>query len=119
MRIQKRQGRIAGVVREFITDFTDADPFVSQRTTGCDGSGTFARGNIYLSKQEEENMKVKEYIVISAAFFGAVAAVHLLRVMFRLPVQVAGVEIPVWLSWIALTATGVLSAWGFSSSRKN
>jgi len=37
----------------------------------------------------------------------------------QVPVQVGGVDIPVWISWLAIVLTGGMCAWAFASSGTN
>jgi TRAP-type C4-dicarboxylate transport system permease small subunit len=55
----------------------------------------------------------KTYNTIAASLFLIVAAAHLLRIIFGWPVQIGGVGIPMWLSWLALVVTGALAYFGF------
>ena len=58
-------------------------------------------------------MKGKAYITVSASVFAVVAFGHLARAFLRLPVEVVGIAIPVWLSWVGFAGAGTLSIWGF------
>jgi len=51
--------------------------------------------------------------------FLIIAAVHLLRIVFGWPAQIGGWSIPVWVSWLALVATGVLAALGFRQNARS
>jgi sorbitol-specific phosphotransferase system component IIBC len=62
-------------------------------------------------------MNRKPYMVISAAIFGAIAVLHLLRALFAIPVNVGATEFPVGLSWGGGIAAGALSIWGFRLAR--
>jgi hypothetical protein len=59
-----------------------------------------------------------KYVVVSGAVFGAVAAAHAVRALFQWPVQIAGLDIPTWISWVAIVVSGSLCAWAFRSERK-
>ena len=45
--------------------------------------------------------------------FLVIALVHLLRIVFGWPAQLAGWSVPLWLSWLALVVTGALAWFGF------
>ena len=47
-------------------------------------------------------MALKVYLVATAVVFSLVALIHLLRVLFRWDVVIAGWPAPLWLSWLAL-----------------
>jgi len=49
--------------------------------------------------------------------FLIIAVLHLLRIVFGWPAQIGGWSIPVWVSWLALVATGMLAAVGFRQNR--
>jgi hypothetical protein len=46
---------------------------------------------------------------IAAVLFGIVGVLHLLRLLYWFSVIVAGIEIPLWVNWIALLISGLLS----------
>lgn len=56
---------------------------------------------------------MRAYILISGAIFGAIALVHVVRLLLDWPAEVAGWGVPLWVSWIAIFAAGALSVWGF------
>ena len=58
------------------------------------------------------------YIVVSGAIFGVVAAVHAVRAVYGWPVQIDGLVIPMWVSWVGVVVAGSLCAWAFRSGRK-
>ena len=60
----------------------------------------------------------KTYIMITATLFAIVAVGHLARIMLSLPVDVGGLNIPMWVSWLGMVVPGSLSAWGFMAGRK-
>ena len=51
---------------------------------------------------------MRRYEKVSGFFFGLLAAVQLTRLLFRWPVQVASVTVPLWFSALAVVITGVL-----------
>jgi hypothetical protein len=52
------------------------------------------------------------YMTVTSTLFLVVAIVHLLRIILGWPVEVGGVSIPFWLSWLALLASGALAYFG-------
>ena len=52
---------------------------------------------------------MKPFTTIAVAVFTLVALVHLLRLFAGWEVVVAGIVIPVWLSWIGLIFAGGLA----------
>lgn len=61
----------------------------------------------------------RKYVVVSGVIFGFIALAQLIRAVNQVPVQVGGVDIPVWISWLAVVLTGGMCAWAFASSGKN
>jgi hypothetical protein len=53
------------------------------------------------------------YNGVAAAVFLIVAVAHLLRIIFGWPAQIGGLDIPLWVSWLALVAAGGLAWFGF------
>ena len=63
---------------------------------------------------------MRRYERVSGVFFGLLATVQLARLLFRWPVQVASVSVPLWASALAFVVAGSLALWAFrtaSSSR--
>jgi hypothetical protein len=56
---------------------------------------------------------MRAYLQISGVVFGAVALLHVVRQLLDWPAQIAGWAVPLWLSWLAIAATGVLSFCAF------
>jgi hypothetical protein len=59
-----------------------------------------------------------KYAVVSGVLFGVIAVLQAVRALYQWPVNVAGVDIPVWVSWVAVVVAGSLSVWAFRSARK-
>ena len=57
----------------------------------------------------------RKYVVVSGVIFGFIALAQLIRAVNQVPVQVGGVDIPVWISWLAVVLTGGMCAWAFTS----
>jgi len=58
-----------------------------------------------------------KYAVVSGVLFGVVAVLQAVRALNQWPVHVGTLEIPVWVSWVAMVVTGSLCAWAFRSGR--
>ena len=63
-------------------------------------------------------MGTRLYLTISGGVFGLVAALHFIRLINRWPVQVAGFDIPHWLSWLGIALAGSLSVWAFRQAAR-
>ena len=48
---------------------------------------------------------------VASAIFGLVCAAHVLRVVMRVDVMVAGHEVPVWANVVGAVISGALSFW--------
>ena len=62
-------------------------------------------------------MNRNTYLTVSAALFLVVAIAHLLRIIFGWPVEVGGLSIPFWASWLAVLVTAALAYFGFRQHR--
>jgi hypothetical protein len=58
-------------------------------------------------------MDNKLYPLTSGGVFALVAALHLVRIIGRWPVQVAESDIPQWISWLGVALAGSLSVRAF------
>ena len=61
---------------------------------------------------------MNRYAQVSGAFFCLLAAVQLTRAVLGWPVQVAEVNIPVWVSGCAFIVASALAAWAFRTARR-
>ena len=59
-----------------------------------------------------------KYVVVSGVLFGVVAALQAVRALYQWPVQIAGFDVPVWASWVAVVVAGALCVWAFRSAHK-
>jgi hypothetical protein len=59
---------------------------------------------------------MRRYLLVSGAFFTLLAGAQLLRLLFRWPVQVAGVVVPLWPSALAVAITATLALWAFRAA---
>ena len=58
-------------------------------------------------------MDQRTYNTLTGALFLIIAVAHLLRIIFGWSAQIGGLDIPVWLSWLALVVAGALAYFGF------
>ena len=54
---------------------------------------------------------MRAYLQTSGAVFGVIAVVHLLRLLWHWPIDLAGQLVPLWASWLGLILSGALSIW--------
>lgn len=57
------------------------------------------------------------YIVVSGVIFGLMALAQLFRAVNQVPAQVGNVDIPVWVSWVAVVLAGSMCTWAFASRK--
>ena len=56
---------------------------------------------------------MRAYIQISGVVFGAIALLHIVRLLLDWPAQIGGLTVPLWISWIAILAAGAFCGWAF------
>lgn len=66
----------------------------------------------------QEVTPMRAYILVSGVLFGVIALLHIARLLLDWQAQIAGWEVPLWLSWIAVFAAGALCAWALSALRE-
>jgi hypothetical protein len=59
-----------------------------------------------------------KYVVVSGVIFGVVAVLQAVRALYQWPVQIAGFNVPLWASWVAVVVAGALCVWAFRSRQK-
>jgi len=59
---------------------------------------------------------MRRYVMVSGVFFTLLTTVQLVRLLLNWPVNVAGKEIPIWLSGVAALIVGSFAAWAFRVS---
>ena len=59
---------------------------------------------------------MRRYEMVTGAFFGLLTTVQLARLLFRWPVQVASVSVPLWASALAVVITGAFATWAFRTA---
>jgi hypothetical protein len=57
------------------------------------------------------------YMTVTAALFLIMAIAHLLRIIFEWQVQIGGLSIPFWVSWLAFPVAVALAYFGFMQKR--
>jgi uncharacterized membrane protein YhaH (DUF805 family) len=57
------------------------------------------------------------YLTITATLFLVVAIVHLLRIILGWQVEIGGLSIPFWVSWLGVLVAGALGYLGFRQKR--
>jgi hypothetical protein len=60
---------------------------------------------------------MKPAVSVVTLFLSIVAVLHLLRLVFQLPITIGSTEIPMWASVIAAIGTGFLAVWIWRSQR--
>lgn len=63
-------------------------------------------------------MSHKTFFGVSGTIFGAVAILHLLRILFGWEAQIGSFVVPTWVSWLSLLVAGYLAITAFSLLRK-
>jgi len=59
----------------------------------------------------------RTYMTVTATLFLVVALIHLLRIIFGWPVEIGGLSIPLWVSWLGVLLAGALAYFGFTQKR--
>lgn len=60
----------------------------------------------------------KWYLTVSAIAFTVIAIAHLARIIFVLEANVAGYDVPLWVSGAAVMLAGYLATRGFMEAHK-
>ena len=60
---------------------------------------------------------MKPAVSVVTLFLSIVAVLHLLRLVFQLPITIGSTEIPMWASVVAVIVTGLLAAWLWRDQR--
>jgi hypothetical protein len=56
-------------------------------------------------------------MTVTAALFLVVAIMHLLRIILGWQVEIGGLSIPFWVSWMGVLVAGALAYFGFIQKR--
>jgi len=62
-------------------------------------------------------MNRKTYTEVTATLFLVVATMHLLRIIFGWQVEIGGLSIPFWASWLGVLVPSALAYLGFMQKR--
>lgn len=62
---------------------------------------------------------MRRYAQVSSVFFAIIAVAHLVRLVLKVPVQVADLSIPIWSSIGGFVLTAGLAVWGFRVAGRN
>jgi hypothetical protein len=60
---------------------------------------------------------MRSYLRVSGALFVLIAVVHLLRLVYRAPAEVAEWMVPLWVSIIGFALPAGLALWAFRLAR--
>ncbi|MBI2676924.1 MAG: hypothetical protein HYX21_03215 [Candidatus Yanofskybacteria bacterium] len=63
-------------------------------------------------------MKNKTYFITVSIVFVAITSLHFLRIVFDWPARIGSWDVPIWLSWLAVTLAGTLAYYGFRLEKK-
>ena len=61
-------------------------------------------------------MTIRTFCMLAAAIFALIAVLQLLRIVMGWPVTLNGIDVPFWVSWIAVAVAGALSLVGFRAA---
>jgi hypothetical protein len=61
-------------------------------------------------------MTIRTFCTFAAAIFAVIAILQLLRIVMGWPVTLNGIDVPLWVSWIAAAVAGALSFIGFRAA---
>ena len=59
---------------------------------------------------------MRRYHIVSGTLFTIIALAQLTRTLLGWPLQVDGVDVPVWVSGLAFLITGSMAVWAFRSA---
>lgn len=62
-------------------------------------------------------MNRNTYLTVTATLFLVMGIVHLLRIILGWHVEIGGLSIPFWTSWLAVLLAGALAYFGFMQKR--
>lgn len=62
-------------------------------------------------------MSLKQYCIVSGVLFALISAVHLLRIINGISIQVDQYTVPMTFSWAGFIMPGALAFWAFRACR--
>ena len=68
-------------------------------------------------RKRQSRLNRKTYMTVTATLFLVVAIIHLLRIIFGWSVEIGGLSIPFWVSWLGVLVAGALAYLGFTQRR--
>ncbi len=78
---------------------------------------TYSRGPLGVRDGKVDRLNQKTYMTVTATLFLIMGIVHLLRIIFGWQAEIGGLNIPFWVSWLALFVTGGLAYLGFTQKQ--
>jgi hypothetical protein len=63
-------------------------------------------------------LSARLFLLLSSAIFFVVGVLHLLRMLFHVPIQIGGWLVPAWLSYLGAPIALALSFWAFRLRRR-
>lgn len=63
-------------------------------------------------------MSQKAFLGVSGTIFGAVAILHLARIVYGWEAQIGTFVVPTWVSWLSLLVAGYLAITAFTLLKK-
>jgi tellurite resistance protein TehA-like permease len=63
-------------------------------------------------------MKDKQYFTIASIVFVVIAIAHLARIIWMMEATIAGYEVPLWCSGVAVIVAGYLATRGFMAAHR-
>jgi protein-S-isoprenylcysteine O-methyltransferase Ste14 len=70
-----------------------------------------------VAKRKGRPIKPKNLTTVTVTLFLVVAIMHLLRIIFGWQVEIGGLSIPFWVSWLGVLVAGALAYLGFTQKR--
>ena len=78
---------------------------------------SYGRGLLDVRGGRAGRLNRKTYMMVTATLFLVVAIIHLLRIIFGWSVEIGGLSIPFWASWLGVLVAGALAYFGFTQRR--
>jgi hypothetical protein len=67
------------------------------------------RSGLLGARRKIGRLNRKTYVTATATLLLVVAIMHLLRIIFRWQVEIGGLSIPFWASWLGVLVAGALA----------
>jgi hypothetical protein len=72
---------------------------------------------LFDARRKGRPIEPKNLITVTATLFLAVAIMHLLRIILGWQVEIGGLSIPFWVSWLGVLVAGAFAYFGFTQNR--